>query len=131
MRRAMLLLSLVLSIGCLGSDPVATLDGTYTLRSANGAALPYTLSQGAGTKVELLDDAYMIYLGMTFSQSGRIRTTVNGQPTTANQTRAGNFALEGHSLKFRSGTGGTERIGNLTGNTLTIIEVGVTYVYNK
>ncbi|MBC8087659.1 MAG: hypothetical protein H7Z40_10365 [Phycisphaerae bacterium] len=130
-RKAMLFLGVASLVGCLSSEPVTTLEGMYPLRSVNGTALPYVVSQSGGTKVELIDDAYAIYQGLTFSQSGHLRTSVNGQSTVANRTNAGNLVLDGNSIRFRSGTGGAERLATSQGNTLTVVETDITYVYRN
>jgi len=120
MRKALLFLSLVLPVGCLGSDPVATLDGTYTLRSDNGAALPYTVSQTAGTKVVLLNDAYTIFQGMTFHNwaiFARPRTGSQQWTTRRPPGVSGWKATRSNFVALRRDA----RVANPWGNTFTVM----------
>ncbi|MEP6831771.1 MAG: hypothetical protein ABJB74_00195 [Gemmatimonas sp.] len=132
MRRAFLASALIPLTACL--DKIAasdsTIRGTYTLRTVNGAALPFTRTAN-GSKVELLDDQYSLYSGSTFAQEGHVRTTTGAQVTTKATTETGVYSSQGISVALMGNALGT-RLSKITNaNTMTIIEDGATYVYKK
>lgn len=130
MKKTLLMLCLAFFPGCLSTEHVETLDGTYILRSVNGKPLPYTVSESAGTKVELLDESYAIDKMLNFVLRAHVRTTVGGQTNTAEQISSGSVGSEGHYLKFRK-NGGAEVIGEYKNEAFTVTAVGAQFVYTK
>jgi hypothetical protein len=84
--------------GIVGS---ATVNGTYTLRTINGAALPYSTTTG-GVTTEVIDDAITLYAGSTYSELGHSRTTTNGQVTNNTNTETENYTLLGNSVTLHA-----------------------------
>ncbi|MES2524595.1 MAG: hypothetical protein V4617_17985 [Gemmatimonadota bacterium] len=119
-------------IACNPSEPVgsATVTGAYTLRSINGAPLPYT-STAAGVQTVFLDDVFNLYQGGTYAQTGHTRTTVNGVVTDAAPTATGTYSMLGTSLSLTVNGQQGLRIAIMNGRTMTIVEAGFTYVYRK
>jgi hypothetical protein len=111
---------------------VSTVNGAYSLRTINGAALPATMPGGVGT-TEILDDVITLYQGGTFVESGHSRTTIDGETTNATITGTGNYGLLGTSvtLDFDGAGDGPVRVGSIEGNTMTFVEAGVTSVFRK
>ena len=122
MRRLILLAALPLALMACGSDSdntptIVSLAGTWNLTTANGAALPFTISNTGGTKVELLSASVVVTSTGTFTGTESIRTTVGtGTPTTSNLPLAGTISASG-TLVTVTLTGSTAVQGTLTGTT--------------
>lgn len=79
------------AIGGDGSSS-GSLPGTYTLKTVDAKALPFTVVQTATEKDEVLDDAFTLTSANTFSRIEHIRQTINGTTTILVGTDAGTFA---------------------------------------
>lgn len=126
-------LALVLLSACGDNTPTgaSTVTGTYTLRTVNGAALPYTMSQTATSKVELLDDAISLYQGGTYSTVSHVRTTTNGTPVTETREGAGTYILLGTSITLVTSDRSSQRLATGDATSMTFVESGVTQIYRK
>jgi hypothetical protein len=124
MRRLALALLISLTPACdyaiSGSYSIA---GTYTLQTVNGAPPPNT--------TDLLDDAYTLFTGNTYSQISHTRTTTGGQATIVERRASGSYGTGGTSITLTPSTGGLSTVGIIDGNTMTIVQSGVTLVYRK
>ncbi|HMA19630.1 MAG TPA: hypothetical protein VKO87_02440 [Gemmatimonadaceae bacterium] len=109
----------------------SSVTGTYTLRTVNGSSLPYTLPGGGTTKTEILDDVLNLYQGNTYSESGHMRVTVNGQVTTQIISEPGSYSLFGTSITFTSGDGKHIRLSNADSESIIFVEAGITQVFKK
>lgn len=136
LRRLIPLVALAVAVGC-GSDSttaptVASLAGTWTLQSVNGAPLPFTLSQTSTEKDELLSDVVTASANGTYSETLQVRETVGTQVVTVSSTDAGTFSVNGTAVTLSS-----NQIGNSFGalsnnnNTLTLTEEGFVWVFVK
>jgi len=119
--RRLLLLAFPLALMACGSDTetpitVATLAGTWNLTTANGAALPFTITT-TPAKVELLSATVVVAATGSFAGTEQTRTTVGtGTPTTATLPIAGTISLSG-TLVTVSITGSTAVSGTLISST--------------
>ena len=121
--RRLLLLALPLALMACGSDTetpgvtVASLAGTWNLTTANGTALPFTISNTAAAKVELLSAQVVVTATGAFTGAESVRTTPNGQaPQTASLPLAGTISLSG-SLVTVTITGSGSASGTLISST--------------
>jgi hypothetical protein len=133
MLRPLMGLVVALSVGCLGDGMTgsSTVTGAYTLRTVNGAPLPYTIVGSGTAKTEIIDDVITLYEGGTYAESGHSRTTVSGQVANESNTEAGSYSLFGTSVTLRSSDGGRTRMPTIDGNTMTVVESGMTSVFTK
>lgn len=134
MRRLIPLVALAVAVAC-GSDSttqptVASLAGTWALKSVNGSPLPFTLTSTSTSKLELLSDVVNAAANGTYTENLQFRTTINGQATTQNQTDAGTFTVNGTAVTLNSTQAGSIT-GALSGNTLTLTEEGYVWVFAK
>ena len=122
MRRLFLTAALPLALMACGSDnnntpTVVSLAGTWNLTTANGTALPFTISNTGGTKVELLSATVTVLTTGAFTGTEAVRTTVGtGTPTTSNLPLSGTITASG-TLVTVTLTGSTAVQGTLTGTT--------------
>lgn len=133
MRRALIALIVASSVACLGGGIVgsSTVTGDYTLRTIDGSSLPYTVAGSGTVKTEIVDDVVTLYEGFTYARLRHSRTTTNGQVTNASITDTGSFSLLGNSISLRSNDGSPLKAAVIAGNTMTIVESGLTEVFKK
>ncbi len=135
MKRRLLALALMLcAVSCTddGVTGTSTLRGTYTLRTVNGAAPLVTLSTTGTTTVELLSDQLSLFSGGTFERQARMRTTTNGQASTATTIETGNWTpLFGTSISFRTNETQNTAVATFSDRSLTFIDVGRTFIFTK
>lgn len=131
-RRLRLGLVVLLAIACSGDDIPAgasTTTGTYSLRTVNGAALPYTVQTGPLAGTVIVDEVLKLYYGGTFSGARHSRTTASGSIETTATT--GTYSLLGNSITFRINETGGTRVAIGDGLVMTIVEPGVSLRYSK
>ncbi len=136
--RRLILLALPLALMACGSDSdttvtVATLAGTWNLTTANGAALPFTITTNPA-KVELLSANVVVGATGAFTGTEQTRTTIGaGTPTVATLPIAGTISLSG-TLVTVTLTGSTAVSGTLLSSTQFSFPdptTGATFVFVK
>ena len=113
------------------STGISTINGPWTLHSVNGAPLPYRTSNGSGGTTELLDDVLTLYVGGTWAESARVRTSAGGQVSTETRGSAGSYPTFGTSITFTNAANQSTRLATFANDELTFIETGMTAVYRK
>lgn len=133
MRRIVIGLLIATSLSCWEEDIAGSTNttGTYTLRTINGSALPFTSAGSGANRTEILDDAIMLYQGNTFAQTAHARVTANGQATITTTRRTGSYTTFGNSISMRNNEFDTVTGGVISGKQLTIMESGTSSVYSK
>jgi len=114
------------------SPPTSPLDlaGIYTLRTVNGLPLPYLFPLAGTTQVEALDDTFTLNPGGTYAESGHKLFDVAGVVTVTYPIDAGNFTRRGDDITFESLIYGAS-MGTVSNGTLTLVEQGLTLVYQR
>jgi hypothetical protein len=132
MRRFVALLAFAALAACGGDSSTSpgVVTGTYTLRSVNGAPLPFTVIQIGADKYEITSDVIILSEGGTFSESTNDRTTQNGVVTTSTITDGGTYSLTGTAISLVSAQSGTIS-GSVSNGTLTLTAEGLALVYTK
>ena len=133
--RRLLSLALALAIVGCGSDSSseptnASVAGTWSLQSVNGGALPFILSP-SNPKIELLSNVVNVSANGTWTSTTQTRTTIGTQATTASSTQSGTYTLSGSAVSIRSTDGSTVQAGSVSGNTLTLAQTGLVFIYQK
>lgn len=113
-----------------GTGPNDSVAGVYSLRTVNGANLPYIIAHTGQDKVELTADVLTLVEAGSFTEITTYRTTINGQATVDTEPDAGSFTRSGTAISFafNSGSSGTGTIG---GGTITVAVSGLSLVYRK
>ena len=132
-RHALLGVAALCSAACLneGMTGSSTITGAYTLRTVNGASLPYTMSGSGANKTELMSDIITLFQGGTYSRERDVRITTNGQISHESTTEGGAYTLFGTSISMRAAGTGPQILAIINGDTMTIVEAGVTSVFSK
>ena len=136
MRRLLTMLALTGFAACGGDSPTevkVSTEGSYTLRTVNGAPLPYLIPEAttATSKYEIMDATTTLNIGGTYTYFDHVRFTFNGKAEILSYMEAGTFTLSGTAINLRSNQGGALMSGTLGANTLTVVAQGTSYVYTK
>ena len=106
--------------------------GTYALQTIAGTSLPAVLLEVPDFKIEVTAGSVRLNSDNTYSISISLRLTDAGTVTTETETGAGTYTASGSTIQFSEpGTGEGPFTGSISGNTLTIIDEGVTFVFRK
>lgn len=121
--------------GCLGHSTFESnnywMAGTRTLRTLNGAPLPYVMQASGSDTVYLTTDLFTGTDHGTFSEAVTTRTVRSGQVSTQTTTTGGSYALDGTNVTLTYGNSGMPRGGTVSQSTLTIQNIAGTYVYTR
>jgi hypothetical protein len=96
-----------------------TPSGTFTLKTAAGAPLPYTYAESATEKSEILDDSFTL-TDSAWTELGHVRKTTGGTSSVLATADAGKFTRSPNGQIVMSTTRNTTYSGTLTGTTLTL-----------
>jgi len=122
----------LMSTACGGGDSNGppSIAGTYTLQTVNNAPLPFTTSEDATYKAEILPWVVTLNANNTHSFIFRGRSTDNGVPTENTITSTGTYTVSGSTVDMFDPV---DNYNNLTatvdGNTLTIHSNGPVGVF--
>lgn len=121
--------------GCLAQSTFESnnywMAGTRTLRTLNGAPLPYVMQASGSDTVYLTTDLFTGTDHGTFSEAVTTRTVRSGQVSTQTTTTGGSYALDGTNVTLTYGNSGMPRGGTVSQSTLTIQNIAGTYVYTR
>jgi ABC-type oligopeptide transport system substrate-binding subunit len=137
MRRTLTALAIAWTVtgcGVFTESPAgsSTSTGEYTLQSVNNSPLPFTISQTATTKTELVDDVIQLFQGGTFARTYHTRTTANGQATSTANTRTGTWAIGlGATITLTANEDRSTMIVSINARRMTSVQEGNNYVYLK
>ena len=145
MRPVALTVALAVSLltGCGDATGPEAIAGHYILRSINGQDLPFLIIQTLPDKVVLTAGSVRINSDNTYRTRLTAVTTVGPPTPSETETSVGTYTLTGTSITFTEvrdvftevGQPFTEVgdtfTGSITGNTLTIIDEGLTSVFQK
>ena len=134
MRPAALTVALAvgLLVGCGNPTGPEAIAGNYTLRTIDGQDLPFAIeaqTQMLDVEIELAAGSLRINSDNTFSLSLTLATTVGGTTTSETETTTGSYTLNETAITLTSD--GETVTGSIIGNTLTLIDEGLTFVYQK
>lgn len=136
-RRATLLglMAVTLAMGGCGDDDDGTgpsgVAGTYTLRTVNDQALPYTLYEDESYKIEIMASELTINSGGTWRETATFRETELGTPATSTQTVTGTYTRTGNTIVLADADSDTIT-GTIQGDgALVIAGNGLTARYTK
>ena len=119
-----LLAGLVLSAtACGGGDSSgpASIAGTYTLQTVNNAPLPFTTSEDATYKAEILSWVVTLNEDKSYSFVARGQSTDNGQTTVNTITSTGTYTVSGSTVDMLDPVDNSNLTATVAGNTLTMV----------
>lgn len=103
MRRFVLACAALTLLACGGGDstgPVASAEGSWSLQTVGGSALPYTYAFDAATshRLEVLSDVFDIRSDGTYTETFTTRETQGTTVTTATATDDGTWSQNGKTV---------------------------------
>jgi len=120
------------------ANPLAAVAGTYTLRTAGGAALPVVVDQSESGSLEVDAETLTLEPGGTWARTTDARISVPASalpggvaitPTTV--TDGGAYTLAGSALTLTSGTSGVAAPATVSGGQITQTRFNKTFVYAR
>ena len=130
----LMLLALMLPLAACGDDSTGpgetNITGTYTLQTVGGSPLPATLDQRGADRLQITAGRTTLNQDRTFSQSLTLRITQSGAVTTTEFPLNGTYTQNNNAIIFRYNDG-EEAAGSISGNTLTITDEGLVFVFRK
>jgi hypothetical protein len=134
-RRLVLLLALA-TLGACGSDAstgpdAEPIEGTYSLRTLNGATLPFTIQSGPSS-LTLTSDVITLAGNGSWTESITYRQIINGQTTNGTESDGGAWVRAGSNVTLQSSVnGGTAYSGTFGNGSLTFTDGGVVVVFSR
>ena len=134
-RRSVLLLALA-TLGACGSDsgtnPSAdAIEGTYSLRTVNGAALPFTIQNGVNS-LTLISHVITIASDFSWTETTQYRLTSSGQTTDGTSADGGTWMRAGGKVTLHSSlTGVASHSGPYANGSLTFSAAGFAAVFSR
>ena len=103
MRRFVLACAAMTLLACGGGDstgPVASAEGTWSLQTVGGTALPYTYAYDAATqhRLEVMSDVFVMSSDGTYTETFTVRETQGTQVTTSTDADAGTWTQSGRTV---------------------------------
>jgi hypothetical protein len=114
------------------ADSAVAVTGTFSLVTVNGAPLPYTGTNNAEFKYEVLQDTYTLTSAGTWTETFRYRFTDKVADTVAvdEWKDAGTYERNGSSIHLISAD--TDMSGSFDGSALTfILQGGFELIYRR
>ncbi len=138
MRKLIVLAALVAASACnldttsLNPSTVGNLAGTYSLKTVNGAPLPFTFNPNDTTTVNIDTDVLTLAENGAWGETINYRQTVGSAATTnESSTLTGVWTISGDQVNFRT-PGGLLYIGTATTTMLSLADATTTlYVFSR
>jgi hypothetical protein len=127
---------LVLGAACSGGSEAtapagsASVVGTWSLKTVNGATLPYLMDQIGADKTEMTGDVIVFLASGQFTETAQVRATSGGQVSTVPVQQAGTWATNKGSVALTF-VGGNTADGSYTGASLSLNINGLAFGYTK
>jgi len=119
----------VVLAACSGSDSTGpeSIAGKYTLTTVNNAQLPFTTSQDATYKAEILASAITLRDDKTFTWDFTGRSTDNGVVDQGTDSFSGTYTIVGSTITLLDSEGSTSA--SLGNGTITMVISGPVGVF--
>jgi hypothetical protein len=136
LQRSLLAFAIVLSLGMMGCDSSGdsnsepNYSGNYILKTIDGETVPVVFIQIGSDKVEITGGNHRLNSDMTFSASFTLKVTESGVSTTETGSMTGTYSNNNSAFLFTYSDNTTDS-GSISGDNLTIISDGVSFVFKK
>ena len=133
LRRTLLLFSVFsLVLGCSDSSgPGRGVTGTWRLQTVNGLQLPFTLPDSPVDKIELTGEVMTLVAPKNLSMMTSFRVTDGSNIFTESIPDAGVWTVEGSTITITWESDGTTSTAIVNGDTMTLEDIGLTFVYRR
>ena len=123
------------SVAC--SDLVTGIGGSYNvtgnfeLMTLNGSPLPTIAYDDGFEQHQLLGETFTIYSDGTYTDDYTVRVLTQTGSTQRSFRDVGTYQQNNTALQFRDSSTGDVFTGSISGNTLTVSQLGDVYVYRR
>ena len=133
MRRSFLYLLGFLVILACGerTAPERPERGTWRLQTVDGKSLPFTLDEPDVDKYELTGETITLVASGRVTMVTSLRVTNGGNVSLESVPDAGTFTVNGSTVTFRFDSDGSTPTATVTGDTMTLGDTGLTFVYRR
>ena len=132
LRRSLLLLLVsVVVLSCDDGTGPRDLLGTWRLEAVSGQSLPYILEQDGTRKVELTGETVTLLASGRQTMVTSFRVTEGGNVFTESIPAPGNYTVDGSTLLLTFDNDEDEYTATVKGDTMTIDDIGLTFVYRR
>src|SRR5690606_33726468 len=114
-----------------GPEEQEEIFGTYTLRTINGNAVPFTLGDNGSLKVEVTGGHIVLNEDLSYSEIRGYRTTENGVITTEDEAYDGTYTYSFTNGDLTITTDGLMYLLSLRDRTITERAGGFTIVWTR
>lgn len=111
------------SAACGGGDSSGppSIAGTYTLQTVNNSPLPFTTSEDATYKAEILSWVVTLNTNATYNFVFQGRSTDNGVPTVNTITSVGTYTVSGSTIEMVDHLDNSSLTATVSGGLLTMV----------
>lgn len=138
MRKSLLTISsaaLLVGAAACSSDltglGLGSVTGTYQLETFNGSVLPTISFQDNFEQDRLLAETFMVFSDGTYEDDYTLRITTSSGTSDQSFRDVGTFQQNNNAIQFRDSRTANVFTGSITGNTLTITQLGDIYVFRR
>ena len=107
------------------------LTGNYELMTLNGSPLPTIAYDDGFEQHQLLGETFTIYSDGTYTDDYTVRVLTQTGSTQRSFRDVGTYQQNNTALQFRDSATGDVFTGSISGNTLTVSQLGDVYVYRR
>jgi hypothetical protein len=132
LRRSLLsLLVSVVVLSCHDATGPDDLLGTWRLESVSGQPLPYILEQDVTRKIELTGETVTLLASGRQTMETFFRVTEGGTVFTESIPASGDYTVNGSTVLLTFDTDEDEYTAVVNGDTMTIDDIGLRFVYRR
>jgi hypothetical protein len=107
------------------------LTGNYELMTLNGSPLPTIAYDDGFEQHQLLGETFTIYSDGTYTDDYTVRVLTQTGSTQRSFRDVGTYQQNNTAVQFRDSATGDVFTGSISGNTLTVSQLGDVYVYRR
>jgi hypothetical protein len=112
------------------TDPVRV-EGTWSLDTVNGLALPFTLPESGVDKLELTGEVITLVPPGSLTIVTMFRVTDGSNVFSESVPDGGTYTVSGSAVTLTWDSDGSTSTATVTGNTMTLQDIGLTFVYRR
>jgi len=113
------------------AGPGQGVAGTWRLQTVNGLALPFTLSESGMDKEELTGEVITLVAPRSLTIVTTFRVTEGSNVFSESIPDEGTYAVNGSTVTFTWDSDGSTSTAAVSGNTMTLQDIGLTFVYHR
>ena len=117
------------------ADPAPSISGTYVLHTIDGQALPLDLVDSeSGDQMTVHSGSMTLTDAGTFTMTEAVRFSSGGSALELSLTGSGTYTRNGATLTFNmvdEEEGPTSFTATISGNTVSMVDDGVTFVFRR